>query len=132
MDTDEHRSEKVNAITERVIGCAFEVSNTLGCGFLEKPYENALAHLLRKAGFRVDQQHPIQIWFDGVVVGDYIADLIVDGTVMLELKAVKALDDVHAAQCLNYLNATGFPVCLLLNFGRPKLEIKRFANPRRS
>ncbi len=126
MNTDQ---ERVNSITERVIGWAFEVSNVLGCGFLERPYENSLAHLLRKAGLRVEQQHPIQIWFDGIIVGDYIADLIVEGTVMVELKAVKALDDIHAAQCLNYLNATGFPVCLLPNFGRPKVEIKRFANP---
>jgi GxxExxY protein len=123
MDTDE---EKLNQLTERVIGCAFKVSNGLGCGFLEKVYENALAHELRKAGMTVQQQYPIMVRYDGVVVGDYIADLVVEGLVMLELKACRDLDDIHSAQCLNYLQATGFPVCLLLNFGNSKLQIKRY------
>jgi GxxExxY protein len=125
MNTD--KTEKLNAITEKIIGCAFEVSNGLGCGFLEKPYENALVHLLRKAGLFVEQQVPIKIWFDGVVVGEYIADLVVERSVLLELKAVKAFDDIHAAQCLNYLKATRYPLCLLLNFGRPKLQYRRYA-----
>jgi GxxExxY protein len=123
MDTDE---EKLNQLTEQVIGCAFKVSNGLGCGFLEKIYENALAHELRKAGLTVQQQYPIIVRYDGVIVGDYIADLVVEGTVMLELKAYRDLDDIHSAQCLNYLKATEFPVCLLLNFGTQRLQIKRF------
>jgi GxxExxY protein len=113
-------------LTERIIGCAYTVSNTLGCGFLEKVYENALAHELRKAGMEVRQQEPVKVRYDGVVVGDYVADLIVEGRVLIELKAVDTLDKVHQAQCLNYLKATGLRVCLLLNFARPRLEIKRF------
>jgi GxxExxY protein len=74
----------------------------------------------------VQQQYPIIVRYDGVVVGDYVADLIVEGVVMLELKACRDLDDIHSAQCLNYLQATTFPVCLLLNFGNSKLQIKRF------
>jgi GxxExxY protein len=123
MDTDE---DKLNQLTEKVIGCAFTVSNRLGCGFLEKVYENALAHELRKAGLAVQQQHPILVRYDGIVVGDYVADLIVEGSVIVELKACKDLDDVHSAQCLNYVFATGLPVCLLLNFGKPRLQIKPF------
>jgi len=122
MDTDKHR---LNQITEQIIGCAYTVGNQLGCGFLEKVYENALAHELRKAGLVVAQQQPITVRYDGVVVGDYIADLLVAECVMVELKAVKALDDVHLAQCLNYLKATGLQVCLLINFGNPKVEVRR-------
>jgi GxxExxY protein len=128
MNTDEHRfdEERLNAITEKVIGCVFRVANKLGCGFLEKVYENALAHELRKAGLYVEQQYRLIVRYDGVVVGDYVADLLVEGAVLLELKALKALEDVHYAQCINYLRATRLPICLLVNFGRPKVQIKRF------
>jgi GxxExxY protein len=119
---DEHG---VDGITKRIIGCAYSVSNTLGSGFLEKVYENALIHELRKAGAKVDQQMPVVVRYDGVVVGEYVADLRVDDEVLVELKAVSLLDDVHTAQCLNYLKATGLHVCLLINFGNPKVEIKR-------
>jgi GxxExxY protein len=88
-------------------------------------YENALAHELCKAGLNVSQQHHIQVNYDGVIVGDYIADLVVEDRVMIELKAVKELDNVHMAQCLNYLKATGLKICLLLNFGKPRVQIKR-------
>jgi len=115
----------INRITEAIIGCAYTVSNTLGCGFLEKVYENALAHELRKAGLNVAQQHSLQVRYDGILVGEYAADLVVEGSVLAELKAAKALDDVHFAQCINYLKATGLKVCLLLNFGKPKVEIRR-------
>jgi len=125
MDRDQNEFDEV---TGKIIGCAFTVSNTLGAGFLEKVYENALAHELRKAGLRVEQQKPITVEYDGVVVGEYVADLVVNGSVIVELKAVKALDQIHYAQCLNYLRATGMKVCLLLNFGTPKLQIKRFVN----
>ena len=124
MNADERR---LNEITESVLGCAYNVSNTLGCGFLEKVYENAFAHELRKAGLSVEEQKPIIVRYDGVVVGEYVADLVVEGRVLIELKACKSLDDIHSAQCLNYLVATGFPICLLINFGRPKIEIKRLA-----
>ena len=124
MDTDAHG---LNQITALIIGCAYKVSNGLGCGFLEKVYENALAHEMRKAGLTVEQQKPIVVQYDGVVVGEYVADLVVEGAVLIELKVCKAFDEIHEAQCLNYLKATGFPICLSLNFGRPKVEIKRFA-----
>jgi GxxExxY protein len=116
---------ETNAITERIIGCAYTVSNTLGAGFLEKVYENALAHEMRKQGLRVAQQHPVPVVYDGVVVGDFVADILIEEAVLVELKAVKALDNIHMAQCLNYLKATGLGVCLLLNFGEPMLKIKR-------
>ncbi|MEQ8848137.1 GxxExxY protein [Botrimarina sp.] len=118
----------LNQVTEQVIGAAFAVSNSLGAGFLEKVYENALCHELRKRGLHVEQQKSIQVVYDGIVVGAYVADLVVEGGVLVELKAVRSLDDVHAAQVLNYLKATGLTVGLLLNFGAPRVEVKRFRN----
>jgi len=115
-------------LSECIIGCAFRVMSTLGSGFLEKMYENALAHELRKAGLSVSQQHAVVVSYDDMIVGAYAADLLVDGTIVVELKAVKALDRAHIAQCINYLKATGLGVCLLLNFGKPRLEIQRIAN----
>jgi len=108
-----------------VIGCAFTVLNTLGAGFLEKVYENALALELRAAGLTVVQQCSARVYYNGVVVGEYCADLLVDDLLLVELKTVKALNDVHRMQCTNYLKATGLRLCLLLNFGKPHLEIKR-------
>ena len=126
---DEHRNaDDVVTLTQKVIACAFSVSNTLGCGFLEKVYENALAHELRKAGMGVRQQYPVRVTYDGVIVGDYTADLLVEGRALIELKAVRALDNVHLAQCLNYLKATGLRICLLMNFGRPRVEVRRIRN----
>ena len=124
MNTGARRLE-LDQMTEKIIGCAYAVSNTLGSGFLEKVYENALAHELRKTGLTVAQQHDILVRYDGVVVGEFTADLLVEERVLVELKAAKALDDIHAAQCLNYLKATGLHVCLLLNFGKPRVEVKR-------
>ena len=124
MNADEHRLE-VNEITERIIGAAYQVSNALGAGFLEKVYENALAHELRKSGLAVEQQKPIDVRYDGIIVGQYFADLMVNGAVLVELKTVKEFDDIHLAQCLNYLKATGYDICLLFNFAKPKVEIKR-------
>ncbi|HBE68541.1 MAG TPA: GxxExxY protein [Planctomycetaceae bacterium] len=117
--------DELNALTEQVIGCAFRVSNTLGSGFLEKVYENSLAIELRKARIDVRQQAPISVKYEGTVVGEYFADLLVSNLVIVELKAVKEINDAFAAQCLNYLKATGLPICLLLNFGKPRVEIKR-------
>jgi len=112
-------------LTEKIIGCAYAVANGSGAGFLEKVYENALCAELRRAGLQVVQQFPIAVRWRGEVVGEYCADLFVEGALIVELKAVKAVDEVHPAQCLNYLKATGLRVCLLLNFGRPQVEIKR-------
>ncbi|MCL4523874.1 MAG: GxxExxY protein [Acidobacteria bacterium] len=127
INADERRSRLVG-ITQKTIGCAFEVANKLGCGFLEKVYENALAHEIRKQGLAVQQQFPVAVSYDGVVVGDYVADLLVAGCVLVELKAVKDFDEIHAAQCMNYLKATGLKVCLLINFGKPRVDIKRLVN----
>ncbi|MDR3538766.1 MAG: GxxExxY protein [Acetobacteraceae bacterium] len=122
MHTDE---TVLNGLSERIIGCAMTVLNSLGAGFLEKVYENALAHELRKVGLSVSQQHGVVVTYDGVVVGAYAVDLLVEDKVLVELKAVRALDAIHRAQCLNYLKATGLTLCLLLNFGKPRLEITR-------
>lgn len=121
-------NEGLSELTGEIIRCAFAVSNELGAGFLEKVYENALAHELRRAGLAVEQQRATNVIYRGHVVGEYMADLIVNGRVIVELKAVKAFDDVHYAQCLNYLKATGMKICLLINFGLPKIGIKRFIN----
>ncbi len=127
MNADERR-ERLDLVTEKIIGCAYTVVTILGSGFLEKVYENALVHELVKNGIRALQQHGIKVHYDGIEVGDYVADLLVEGEVLVELKAVKALDDIHRAQCMNYLKATGRTVCLLINFGSPKLEVKRIVN----
>ena len=122
MHADELR---LKALTERIIGCAFAVGNSLGVEFVEKVYENALVHELRKVGLNVAQQRGISVYYDGVVVGEYTADLLAEGEVLAEINAVKAFDDVHNAQCLNYLKATGLHLCLLISFGKPRVEIKR-------
>ena len=131
MNADERRlkaSLPINDLTEQVIGCAYAVSNALGAGFLEKVYENALALELRLAGFHVAQQHPVNVLYRGQVVGEYVADLFVDQRLIIEIKAVKGIDQVHVAQCINYLRATNHHIGLLLNFGKPKLEVKRLVH----
>jgi GxxExxY protein len=115
-------ANELNKLSERIIGCAFRVHNVLGCGFLEKVYENALIHELKKDFLVVDQQKPIQVIYDGIVAGDYVVDILVESEVILELKATKEIDNIHEAQMLNYLNVTQ------LNFGKPKLQIKRLVN----
>ncbi len=116
---------ELNRISELIIGCSFKVGNTLGCGFLEKVYENSMVLELRKAGLIVAQQQKIPVFYEGVIVGDYEADLIIDGRVIIELKAVRDINQVHRSQCFNYLRATGLKLCLLINFGNPRVEIKR-------
>ena len=124
MEKEEYQL-KINQVTERIIACVFRVGNTLGCGFLEKVYENALTIELRQNGFKVEQQHLIRVFYHNEPVGDFAADLLIEDCVIVELKSARMLDDVHAAQCLNYLKATGLKVCLLVNFGKPRAEIKR-------
>ncbi len=119
--------DKINDITEKIIGCAYKVMNELGCGFLEKVYENALAYEIRKLGMNVEQQSKIKVLYDEIEVGFYEPDLLVDNLVVVELKTVTSLENIHKAQCLNYLKATRMKVCLLINFGNPKVEVKRFA-----
>ncbi len=124
MDADERRS-RLDQITEKIIGCVHQVSNILGTGFLEKVYENALTVELAQADLRATQQRRIEVRYKDVMVGDFVADILVEECVIVEIKAVKTLDDAHTAQCLNYLKATGLQVCLLVNFGAPKATVKR-------
>jgi len=120
------RGLKHEEITKTVIGCAFEVINELGAGFLESVYEKALLLALRQKGLSAIAQHPVKVLFRGECVGDFYADIFVEDKVIVELKAVKAIAPEHQAQTINYLNATGIEVGLLINFGNPKLEYKRF------
>jgi len=115
-------------ITEKIIGCSYRVANTLGIGFLEKVYENALAYELREAGLSFKQQSPIIVYYADIIAGEYIADFFIEGEVIVELKAIKVLEPAHFAQCMNYLRATNKSVGLLINFGHPKVEIKRLVN----
>ena len=115
-------------ITESILECGFEISNELGIGFLESVYENALIIALRQKGMRVDQQVPLSVSFRGEPIGRFQIDLLVDHQVIVELKAAKSLAPEHQMQILNYLRASGLPVALLMNFGTPKLEYRRFAN----
>lgn len=117
--------EEVDGLTEKIIRCAFMVSNTLGVGFVEKVYENALAIELRNNGVSCIQQAPVKVSYQNAVVGDFSIDLLVENTVLVELKAVKSLDDIHFAQCINYLKASGKRICLLINFGTKRIQVKR-------
>ena len=117
--------QKLNELSRCVIGAAFQVSNVLGCHFKEKVYENAMCHELRKQGLNVEQQVSLQVFYDGVVVGDFIADLLVEGTLLVELKTSDAIIPQHESQAINYLSASGLPLCLILNFGTPRVGIKR-------
>ena len=117
-------------LTEQVIGAYFEVYNTLGHGFLEKVYENAMLIALESRGLRVAQQWPINVVFGGRVVGQYFADLFVEGIVIVEIKAADQIGDHHKAQLLNYLKASDKEIGLLFNFG-PEAKFCRKAMPKR-
>ena len=112
-------------LTERVLGAVFEVSNTLGAGFLEKVYERALLRELALRGIRAVAQASFAVNYKGQSVGEYFADILVDDALVLELKCVERLASEHMAQCLNYLRASGRRVCLLVNFQKPKVGWKR-------
>jgi len=116
---------KLNELSEKIIGSAFEVSNILGVGFLEKVYENALNVELELKGLQAQQQAPLKVYYKDELVGDYFADILVENEIIIELKTVKEFDDIHIAQCLNYLKITGLKLCLLINFSKPRVEIKR-------
>jgi len=117
-------------VTDKILHAFFKkVYPKLGYGFLEKVYENALALELRRVGLTVEQQARIEVYYDGVVLGEYFADLLVDGVVIVELKAIQRLGPQEEAQLLNYLRATPYEVGLLLNFGpRPDFRRKVFDN----
>jgi len=115
----------INDVTYAINGAVFEVNRVLGPGFLEKVYENALLVELRKQGLKAESQVPIKVSYKENAVGDYIADILVEKMVIVEIKTVEKLDKIHEAQLLNYLKATGIQVGILVNFRHPKAEIKR-------
>ena len=115
----------LNEITYGIRGAVFEVNKVLGSGFLEKVYENALLIELRLRGFKAESQIPNKVYYKENVVGEYITDILVEGTVIVELKAIVKLEKLHEAQLLNYLKGTEIQVGMLVNFKHPKAEIKR-------
>ena len=115
---------KHEAITREMIGAAYAVHDYLGFGFLEKVYENALLIELKKRGLKVEQQKPVTVRYHEDIVGEYICDLLVEDKVLVELKSVTSLAEVHHAQLVCYLRATGIEVGILINFGR-RLEFER-------
>jgi len=116
-----------NEKTEKIIKAFYEVYNELGYGFMEKVYENSLVIMLEKYGFKVEQQKEVSVFFEGILVGEYYADIIVDKEIILELKSTELLNESNKYQLLNYLRATGYKLGLLLNFGKNP-EIKRVIN----
>jgi GxxExxY protein len=124
MNADSSRA-RLDLVSRRVIGSALKVSSTLGVGFLEKVYENALIVELHAGGLQAEQQRPVHVSYGGTIVGDYIPDILVEREMVVEIKAVPTLEPNHRQQCINYLRATNLKVCLLLNFGRPRMEVRR-------
>jgi GxxExxY protein len=114
-------------LTEKIIGAAFEVHGELGSGFLEKVYENAMVRELVDGGLTIAIQPPIPVSYKGNLVGSYFADILVENSVICEIKAIEALLPIHESQLLDYLKATGIPVGLLLNFGAARVQVKRKA-----
>ena len=120
-------------ITTKIIAAFYTVYNCLGCGFLEKVYENALVLELRSRGFKVEQQVPIQVYYQAQLVGQYFADLLIQDKIVIELKAAEEIIKAHEAQLVNYLKATNLEVGLLLNFGpKPGFKRKIFTNARKA
>ncbi len=117
--------EYLNSISEKIIGCAYTVSNTLGAGFLEKVYQNALMIELLEEDLTVEREKAITIYYKDKIVGEYYADLLVNNCIIIETKAITMLNEIHQAQLLNYLKATNLHLGLLINFGTPKIQIKR-------
>jgi GxxExxY protein len=126
MNADERRCP--DSLTEQVISAFFEVSNTLGAGFLEKVYERALLRELTLRGLHAKAQVSFSVMYKGTCVGEYYADIIVEDSLVVELKCVDHFANEHTAQCLNYLKASGRSVCLLVNFQKPQVEWKRIVN----
>ena len=122
MNTDQHR---LNYLTEVTIGASFEVANTLGKGFIEKVYANSLAIELGQKGIIAQQESPIKVYYKDKVVGDFYADLLIENRLLVETKATTSINNIHIAQCLNYLKATGFRLALLINFGGSGVQVKR-------
>ncbi|HXM42747.1 MAG TPA: GxxExxY protein [Bryobacteraceae bacterium] len=126
MNADERRCP--DSLTEQVLAAVFEVSNTLGAGFLEKVYERALFRELSLRAIRATTQASFKVTYKGHTVGEYFADILVEDVLVIELKCVDRLTNEHTAQCLNYLKASGRTVCLLVNFQTSKVDWKRIVN----
>lgn len=116
---------EINELTQKIIGCAFAVYNKTGFGFLESVYEKCLQLELAKQKLNAEFQKPIKVFYDSQNVGDFIADILIKNTVIVELKSVLKLNKMHEAQLVNYLVATGIETGLLINFGEQKVEVKR-------
>ncbi len=125
---DPKEQVELNRIAKQIIGCAYAVGKLLKYGYLEKVYEKALVYEIQKSGLKVRQQYGISVGYKDIVVGEYIADLLVEDCVLVELKTAKTMDGAHLAQCLNYLTATDLRICLLINFGEKGIEFKRLVN----
>jgi len=119
-------------LTKKIIGCAYVVHNTLGAGFLEKVYENALLFELRSEGLDADRQASLKVEYKCIVVGEYFADLVVEGKVICELKAIEKLSSYHEVQLVNYLVATGIDIGLLINFGESVTVRRKFRKYKRT
>jgi GxxExxY protein len=127
MNTDQSLPNK---LSERIIGCALIVWHALCAGCVERVYEGARAHELRIADLALRQQHGLTVMYDGIVVGEYVVTVLVEQAVLVELKSLKAVHDIHRARRMNYLRATGVRLCLLLNLGNPRLAISRLVRRR--
>ncbi|MBW2249486.1 MAG: GxxExxY protein [Deltaproteobacteria bacterium] len=112
-------------LSYQIIGLAMEVHRKLGYGFLEKVYENSLMILFRREGIRSEQQYPIKVYFEGEVVGNYVADILIEDKIIIELKCVEKINNIHKAQTLNYLKATRMRLAIILNFAKDKLQYQR-------
>ena len=124
MDANENKI-LYKDLSYKIVGLAMQVYNKLGYGFLEKVYENALMVLFQREGIQAKQQAPIAVYFEGEVVGDYYADILVEDKIILELKSVEEIINAHRSQALNYLKATRLPLAIILNFGKNGLEHER-------
>jgi GxxExxY protein len=139
MHADERRSAENSreeylhaALTDRIIGVFYDVYNELGFGFLESVYHNAIVVALKQAGLRVESRAKVPVWFRGELVGEFEVDVLVEGKILLELKAARDFDSSHEAQLLNYLRATPIETGLLLNFGpKPQIPRRAFENSRK-
>lgn len=125
--SDEFKA-RCDEVWEVIKSAAYQVANTLGAGFLEKVYENALAIELRKRGLKVIQQHPPKVYYEEHVVGEFVVDLFVEDCVLLELKVAKAIDPIHIAIALNYIKASPYWLIGLLNFGKPRIDARRYVD----
>ena len=125
MNANERESEELDSLVKSVVGAAYEVSNVLGAGFLEKVYQRALLQELAVRGLKASGQVPFSIVYKGKLIGEYLADIVVEDRLIIELKCVDEFSNEHIAQCINYLKASGRKIALLINFQKPKMQWKR-------